>query len=610
MNHLIRIMMAVTGFIVLTGAVAEGIGTHRGKPSLVPDEIIVTYDIAATSGRKANIRHAYGLTKKRDSNKAGAFVVYKHRNPKAVLNMLKHEPGVVSVEQNAYAFAYMSPNDPYYFPYQWNMERIGMESAWDYNAGAGVTVAVIDTGVRESLLDLAGTLFTAGYDFVNSDLDPNDDKGHGSHVAGTVAQTTNNSLGVTGIAYNATLMPVKVLNKRGTGTIDDIADGVYFATDNGADIINMSLGGPSYTETLENAVNYAWNHGVVVICAAGNESSSEPAYPAAYENAVSVSATTYGDSLASYSNYGDTIDIAAPGGDTGDNNGDGYDDMILQNTFLRRNEGYYFYAGTSMASPHVAAVAALVKSANPELSNIEIRGILESTAEDLGATGWDQSFGYGLVDAYAAVQAAGGSGGGGDTTPPVLSNLAETVTINAAIITWTTNEAADSVVNYGLDANYGDSVFDTLPVTLHTLELTGLTANTEYHYQVTSTDGAGNSVQSADRVFYTLPAGEDSYMHVSDISLMTSSRGVNTLAHAAVTMMDDSGNPVEGATVYGSWSGAVSGSVAGTTGADGSVVLSSPKTKSGVNFTFTVNDVQHGALTYDAEQNVETSDSI
>lgn len=205
-------------------------------------------------------------------------------------------------------------------------------------------------------------------------------------------------------------MPVKVLNKRGSGTMDDIADGISFAADNGANVINLSLGGPSPLTILEDAVDYAWDNGVVVVCAAGNEETDAPSYPAAYTNCISVSATTLNDNLASYSNFGETIDIAAPGGEAVDSDGDGYNDMILQNTFSRRTEGYYFYQGTSMASPHVAGVAALVISADPTLSQFGVRNILENTAEDLGDSGWDEDFGHGLVDAYEALMAAIGGG--------------------------------------------------------------------------------------------------------------------------------------------------------------------------------------------------------
>ncbi|NLJ26648.1 MAG: S8 family serine peptidase, partial [Deltaproteobacteria bacterium] len=373
------------------------------KPVLVPDEIVVKFKEGVEETTKTTIIKTFGLKKLRESRKPGKFTVFRHANPKAVLAKLRKKGAVEFAEQNAYAYAFGVPNDTYY-KYQWHMKRIGMEDAWDLSTGEGAIVAVVDTGVRQNLTDLDQTKFTAGYDFVNNDTDPTDDNGHGSHVTGTIAQSTNNTKGVCGIAYNATIMPVKVLNAYGSGTYTQIVDGINWAVEHGANIINLSLGGSSPSTLLEQAINNAWQKGVLVVCAAGNSSTSAPSYPAAYENAVSVVATAGNDTLASYSNYGSTVDIAAPGGDYGDYNGDGYSDRILQNTFSGTSTGYYFYSGTSMASPHVAGVAALIKAKKPSLTNAEIRDILYNTADDLGSSGKDTTFGYGMVNALAALR--------------------------------------------------------------------------------------------------------------------------------------------------------------------------------------------------------------
>ncbi len=390
------------------------------KPTLVPDEIIVKY---APDANKEAIKGKYGLLKKADSFKKGEFVVYKHNNPQAILSSLKNEPGVIYAEQNGYAYTCMTPNDPY-FSYQWHMNTINMEAAWDISTGSSsVIVAIVDTGVKQSLEDLANTNFMAGYDFVNNDNDPTDDHGHGSHVCGTVAQSTNNNLGVTGIAFNTTIMPVKVLNSSGSGTWDQIANGINYATNNGAHIINMSLGGSSGSTTLQDACNNAWNNGVLLAVAAGNSGSSSPMYPAAYPVCISISATNYLDQKANYSNYGSTIDMCAPGGDSNDYNGDGYIDGVLQNTFSGTSEGYYFMTGTSMASPHVAGVAALLKAQDFNRTNADIRTILESTGVDLGTPGWDQYFGNGRLDAYAALT----YGGPSEPVDIFVSDITQTV---------------------------------------------------------------------------------------------------------------------------------------------------------------------------------------
>lgn len=582
-----------------SGYSAGKINSNNGKPNKVPDEIIVKFDKNITDAKKDYLKGKYGMKLKKNSKKAGAFTVYKHGNPAAIMNKLKNEPGVISVEQNAYAYMSSIPNDTYFSPYQWHLSRIDCESAWDVTSGNGVVVAIIDTGVKQTLEDLAGTNFTAGYDFVNNDNDPTDDEGHGSHVCGTVAQTTNNNLGCAGVAYNCTIMPIKVLDSRGSGSFDDIADGIIWAVDNGCDIINMSLGGTSSLTILEDAVNYAWNNGVVVVCAAGNEDSSAPSYPGAYTNSISVTATAGNDDRASYSNYGTTVDIAAPGGDTGDYNGDGYDDMILQNTFSGTSEGYYFFAGTSMASPHVAGVAALVKSVNPSLTNAEIRNILESTAEDLGDPGWDQYYGNGLVDAFAAVNAAGG---GTPTNNPPTSDFTYTTTDLKANFTDNSYDSDGSVVAYSW--NFGDGATSSVQNPSHTY----LSAGT-YNVTLTVTDNEGATDASSKSVTVTAPPTGNDYVYVDNIVMSMTKRGRNYIAYGTVYIYDNNGNPVSGATVYADWSGAATSSVSGVTGSDGSYKFTSPKTKISGPYIITVTDVS-ATLPYDSSANNETSDSI
>jgi len=277
----------------------------------------------------------------------------------------------------------------------------------DMESGAGGWQ--VDSLSFQQAPDLVNSNFVAGYDFIDDDPHPNDDDSHGTHVAGTIAQSTNNSLGVAGIAFNTSIMPVKVLGPAG-GTNQQVADGIYYAADNGADIINMSLGGPSPSQTLEDAVAYAYNNGVTVIAACGNSNTSFCDYPAAYDDyVIAVGATQYDESRAPYSNYGSSLDLVAPGGNIGlDQNGDGFVDGVLQNTFgnTLQDWNYYFFQGTSMATPHVSVVAALLLSQNSSRTPDDIKNILQSTVEDKGATGWDQYYGYRLLDAYAALSSS------------------------------------------------------------------------------------------------------------------------------------------------------------------------------------------------------------
>jgi len=266
----------------------------------------------------------------------------------------------------------------------WGITRIGAEKIWADSTGSSIKIAVIDTGVELTHSDLSANLVT-GYDFVNNDINPSDDNGHGTHVSGIIA-STQNSAGNIGAAYQAKIMPVKVLNNQGYGYLSDVAKGIYYAADNGARIINMSLGSSSDSLTLKNAINYAANKGVIMVAAAGNEGGSSCQYPAAYSSVICVGATDTSNKLASFSNMG--AELSAPG-------------VSNYSTYIGNT--YRYMSGTSMATPHVAGAAAVVASFCSACTTAEIRTVLKNTAVDLGTTGYDSVFGYGLVDLVAAI---------------------------------------------------------------------------------------------------------------------------------------------------------------------------------------------------------------
>ncbi len=303
------------------------------------------------------------------------------------------------------------PNDPM-FERQWHLRQIGMGEAWKLADGTGVIVAVLDTGVAyedyqrfHQVEDLKGLSFVKPFDFVDNDTHANDDHGHGTHVTGSIAQVTNNKIGVAGVARNVQIMPLKVLSGSGSGSVAGIADAIRYAADNGAKVINMSLGGPFPSKALKNAVTYAHKKGVIVICAAGNDGRNKVGYPAAYAGAVAVASTQSDEATAFYSNYGKDIDIAAPGGNTRNGEAGG----VLQNTIKigdPTKSGYFAFMGTSMAAPHAAGVAALVVGegvTNP----VMVEQILKETARrPTGKAYSSDRYGAGIIDAPAAVKKA------------------------------------------------------------------------------------------------------------------------------------------------------------------------------------------------------------
>ena len=306
--------------------------------------------------------------------------------PANALNGLLLNPNVVSVEYDTevQASGKPSPSQPVE-QLPWGVNRIGADLA--NGTGAGVTVCVIDTGINQNHPDLMANI-VGGRNFVakGATIDSNkwnDDNGHGTHVAGTIA-ALDNSIGVIGVAPQASLLAAKVLNRQGSGYTSDVIAGIEYCVLNNAKVISMSLGSSSDVQALHDAVDAAYTSGVLLVAAAGNDYGGVVSYPAAYSSVIAVSATDSNNNLASFSNLGPEVELAAPG-------------VSILSTW--KDGGYNTISGTSMATPHVSGVAALAMEANPLLSNVEIRALLQNTADDLGAVGRDNLFGFGLVDA-------------------------------------------------------------------------------------------------------------------------------------------------------------------------------------------------------------------
>lgn len=325
---------------------------------------------------------------------------------------LEAQPNVQYAQPNyLYTFESVSVNDTY-VGYQWHLETMGVFDAWTTTLGSSnVIVAVLDTGVDLNHPDLVGR-FVNPTDVVDNDS-AQDDDGHGTHVAGIISAVTNNSKGVAGIAPGAKLMPVDVFGhyNTGSGTVfgaltSEVIEGIDYAVSKDADVINISLGGSDYDSAFEDAIDNAVSKGVVVVSAAGNKGQNGTHYPSDYDSCISVIATDWNDAKASYSNYGEDKDICAPGGDT--NTDQNSDSFIFSTSYdpSTQTSGYAWMDGTSMASPMVAGVVALMLSANPNLKVSQVKDILYNTAVDLGAPGRDDDSGYGRVNAAAAVAAA------------------------------------------------------------------------------------------------------------------------------------------------------------------------------------------------------------
>ncbi|MEK7207054.1 MAG: S8 family serine peptidase [Pseudomonadota bacterium] len=430
---------------------------NAGRPMLMRHE---------SGAQRAQALRMLGISDKNRDGTLARMVASKRDTHRAdtirAVQALRARADVAEADLNYIHRPLLVPNDVMYSR-QWHYPLIRLPQAWDITTGTPATgqviVAVIDTGVVLSHPDLAGQLIQ-GYDFISNltnardgnGIDPNaDDPGdgiipgsssfHGTHVAGTVAASTNNGMGVAGVSWGARIMPLRVLGAQG-GTSYDIIQAVRYAAglpnDSGtlpvqrADIINLSLAGGAFSQSEQNVYTAARNQGVIIIiAAAGNENTSRLSYPASYDGVVSVSAVGLNSAKAPYSNIGTAIDVAAPGGDaSSDLNGDGYPDGILSTLATDASSAiattYQYYQGTSMAAPHIAGVVALMKAVHPGLTPSQLDIVLAGGAisQDRGDRGRDDIFGHGLIDALKAVQRAQALAGG--SPPPSVLTVTPT----------------------------------------------------------------------------------------------------------------------------------------------------------------------------------------
>lgn len=309
------------------------------------------------------------------------------------IEQYQNMPGVEFAEPNFLATAFAAPNDTLYSK-QWNLVKILTEDAYELSQGGFGPIAIIDTGVDASHPDLAG-LVIEGYNTITDTNDAADEHGHGTHVAGIASAQTNNGNGIASASYQSTILPVRVLHADGTGTYDDLSEGIVYAADQNARIINMSLGGGSDSKTLKRAVDYALSQGSIIVAAAGNNGNSAAIYPAAYPGVLAVSASDKNDDLASFSSYGNNIFAASPG---------------VSITSSVPGGKYTEYSGTSMSAPHLAGLIAMALSKDSSLTNTEVIDQIKTNAEKVGPyaydeNGWNQYFGYGRISSGKTLKA-------------------------------------------------------------------------------------------------------------------------------------------------------------------------------------------------------------
>lgn len=420
------------GIIALTASI-----TVAAKPNFVPGQVVVEgapSDFADYVVVKYLPHANLTVLKVKPGKEIGELQRLRERGKPASLNL------IVKIA--------LEPNDPYFSGFQWNMGAVQGPVAWDSYGASDVVVAVLDTGLNvDNPPDGIGCV-VPGYNAIDPSLPPHDGNFHGTHVSGTIAQTTNNTVGVAGLAYQACVMPIKVLGDNGSGSSADLTEGLYWAYQNGADVVNMSLGFGTYPlSAFENNSTYrALNDvpsNVTLVAASGNDNWDSVSYPASHPNVIAVGATDSSNRVAGFSNAGPRLDVVAPGV------------SIVQEAYGLDRDGvfkwaYWYSSGTSMASPHVAAAAALLLAEDPTLTSQEIRSTLTTTSRDLGPVGFDDSYGYGLIQVADALAALSGTIVPPPQEPPPEepTNPEPTVELVAPVLSFANNGDGSITLNW------------------------------------------------------------------------------------------------------------------------------------------------------------------
>jgi len=591
--------------VVLITLIATCSFTAKAQPiSFAPDQILVKFRSGADI---ANI-HAINKTNTlKVISKINVHVVSipPGQDIQKIIERFKKNRNVEYAEPDYIVRVDSAPNDPE-FSKQWNLNNTGQTGgtldadidapeAWNTDPGnPAVVIAILDTGIKSDHPDLMGKVVSPEMNFSDS-LGTGDVYGHGTHVAGIAAASTNNGIGVAGVGYDCRLMNVKVINDGGKGNYSWIAEGIMYAADSGAKVINMSLGGPP-SKTIEDAVNYAWGKNVVLVASAGNNNNTEIQYPAYCGNCIAVAATDYNDARASFSTYGDWVDVAAPG--------DNIYSTILPRVSKKSTIYYGYMSGTSMSAPHVAGLAGLIWSKGYTTNN-EVRCQILGTADRINGTGlywvWGRINAQRAVTETADVNDVAIIG----VSAPDLAVKDIPINVDVTVQNQGTHDET------GITVNLTDAISQTISLApgVSTIINFSWTSNTSGGHILTASVSSSSDVDMADNSEqFTITVVDDlsNVMHVGkvDMSWVTRQVGKNIYvrAQAAVTVNNSSNTSVDTATVNGHWAIATTNTSTGVTNSNGVAILLSDEVRnpaSGTTFKFWVDDVTKDGWVYD-----------
>ena len=481
-----------------TEASPQNFAAQASSQDFATDRILVKFKTGALAASRQTVNARQRGTVVREISRLGIQVVEVPAGTVAQkIRDYKGESSVEFAEPDYVVKAIGVPNDTYYAN-QWGMTKIQAPQAWDITTGnATVIIAILDTGVDQDHADLAGKI-ESNKNYTTSNT-TDDLYGHGTHVAGIAAAITNNTLGVAGVGYNSRIMNVKVLSDNGSGSTSGVVNGIIWAADNGAKVINLSLGDTNYSQTMQDAIDYAWNRGVVIVAAAGNDGVSTPHYPAYYSNAIAVAATDNVDAKASFSTYGSWVDVAAPGVNIF---------STLPNHPNSIGLNYDYLSGTSMAAPYVAGLAGLLWATSYGTSNTNVRNRIESTADNISGTGTNWQFGR--INAYNAVR--------GSLTPLVTTDNATNITTTGARLNGNLSYlggAASANVSFQWGLSSGNYSANTTAVSANatgafSANITGLSSDTTYYFRARAVgQDTGYGIEKSFTTFGVLTSDAD-----------------------------------------------------------------------------------------------------